>query len=290
MKTNILNSILYLINNNLYNIENYHNLSPEQSLRYKNRVNNMGETLENIIKDSFLFNNRIDHNISMQEYITLQNHIFSYLGNQNNPPDLIIKGSDAIEIKKIQTKDANISLNSSFPKNYLYKNSPMITESCKNSEEEWIKKDICYIIGQIDKNNILQSIWFVYGNCYCANQDLYQQIKTEITSSINNMGIETSETKEIAKIKKVDPLGITDLRVRGMWSIKNPSKVFEYIITPTQNPNIKSLMTKEKYYSFDINTRDEIQQKCSIKEVSIQNPNNPAKLMEAILIEYEFKS
>lgn len=242
--------------------------------------------LEDIIKDSLLSNN----NMSMQEKINLQSDIFSYLGNQNNPPDLIIKGSDAIEIKKIQTKNANIPLNSSFPKDYLYHDSPMLTESCKNSEEKWTKKDICYIIGHIDTHNTIQSMWFVYGNCYCANQDLYQLIKNEITSSINNMGIETSETKEIAKIKKVDPLGITDLRVRGMWSIQHPSKVFEYIITPTTRPHIKALMTKEKYNSFDIPNKKELEKQFSIQEVHIQNPNNPAKFIEAILIEYEFKA
>ena len=97
-----------------------------------------------------------------------------------------------------------------------------------------------------------------------------------------------SETNEIAKVKKVDPLGITDLRVRGMWGIKHPSKVFEYITTKISKPHIKALMLKEKFNSFDINSRNELSKKCNIKEVKIQDPNNPANLLEAILIEYEF--
>ena len=39
-------------------------------------------------------------------------------------------------------------------------------------------------------------------------------------------GLEAGETDELGRINKVDPLGITSLRVRGMWQIKNPSKVF----------------------------------------------------------------
>jgi hypothetical protein len=84
-------------------------------------------------------------------------------------------------------------------------------------------------------------------------------------------------------------LGITDLRVRGMWGIKHPSKVFEYIATKTIKPHIKALMLKEKFNSFNINSRNELSKKCNIKEVKIQDPNNPANLLDAILIEYEFK-
>lgn len=71
---------------------------------------------------------------------------FSYLGNQNNPPDVILKGGDAIEIKKIQSKSSAIALNSSYPKNKLYSNDPRITKACKNSEV-WKVKDMIYVIG-----------------------------------------------------------------------------------------------------------------------------------------------
>ena len=44
-------------------------------------------------------------------------------------------------------------------------------------------------------------------------------------------GISRSTLNDIinGKIKKVDPLGITDLRVRGMWSIFHPVRVFDYL-------------------------------------------------------------
>ena len=41
---------------------------------------------------------------------------FSWLGNQNHPPDIMIKGGDAIEVKKTQSANSDLALNSSYPK------------------------------------------------------------------------------------------------------------------------------------------------------------------------------
>ena len=50
MKTNILHAIHALIDNDLYSIERYKTLS------YKIRINNMGEALENLVKDALCNN------------------------------------------------------------------------------------------------------------------------------------------------------------------------------------------------------------------------------------------
>ncbi len=58
------------------------------------------------------------------------------------------------------------------------------------------------------------------------NDAIYQTIKSRIKQGVETIeGVEFTETKELGKIKKVDPLGITDLRVRGMWHIQSPFKV-----------------------------------------------------------------
>jgi hypothetical protein len=279
MKTNILKAITNLINNDIYSIERY------KALSYKIRINNTGEALENLVKDALC--NSFD--LAVEARISAQSEYFSYLGNQNNPPDLIIRNGDAFEVKKLETNEGGIALNSSFPKNKLYRNSNMITTACKNCEEGWIEKDICYIIGCVDSKQNIRSIWFVYGDCYCANPEIYTRIKDKITNSIQELGIELGETNEIARVNKVDPLGITYLRVRGMWGIEHSSKVFEYITTKNAKPYIKALMLKSKFYSFDEISRNAILQKCNVKDVKIQNPNNPANLLEAVLIEYEFE-
>lgn len=279
MKTNILQGIHNIITNDLYSIERY------KALSYKIGINNMGSSLEDLIKDAFCNS----FNLNENSKIELHSQYFSYLGNQNNPPDLIIRNGDAFEVKKIESNEGSIALNSSFPKDKLYRNSNMLTVACKNCEDGWKMKDMCYIIGNIDENKNIKSLWFVYGDCYCANPEIYTRVKDKITNSIQELGIELSETNEIAKVKKVDPLGITDLRVRGMWGIQHPSKVFEYITTKNTKPYIKALMLKEKFYFFDEISRNAILQKCNVKDVKIQNPNNPANLLEAVLIEYEFR-
>lgn len=277
MKTNILKAINNLIDSDLCIIKKHVNST------YKIRINNAGEFLEHLIKNS-LSNNL---NLTNKKNVVLQNGYFSYIGNQNNPPDLIIKNGDALEIKKIENNERSIALNSSFPKDKLYRNSSMITNACKNCEKDWNEKDICYVIGCIDKEKNIKSLWFIYGNCFCASPEIYKRVKYKIRDGIQELGIELSKTNEIAKVKKVDPLGITDLRVRGMWGIKHPSKVFEYIITKSKKPHIKALMLQSKFFSFDIYSRNKLLKKCSVKEVKIQNPNNPANLLDAILIEYE---
>lgn len=258
-----------------------------QNSEYKNRINNVGAALESLIKDSFC--NTFSNDISSKHNIYSQ--VFSYIGNQNNPPDLIIKNGDAIEIKKIENKNAgSLALNSSFPKNKLYSDSSLITIDCKNCEPGWVEKDICYIVGQINKNGKIGSISFVYGDCYCAKPEVYTKIKNQVTDSILELGIECHKTNEIAKIKKVDPLGITDLRVRGMWSIQHPHKLFASIITATDKTYIMAIMTKQKFDCYDANLVQELKELgVVIKAVNIQNPNNPAQLIEARLIEYIFE-
>jgi hypothetical protein len=278
MKTNILKGIINLIDNNLYSLKKY------KTMNYKIRINNTGEALENLIKETLMNS----FNLNEAEKIQKQSDYFSYLGNQNNPPDLIIRNGDAFEIKKIESNEGSIALNSSFPKDKLYRNSNMITSACRNAEENWEEKDICYVIGCIDKAENIRSLWFIYGTCYAAKPEIYDIIKKKITNSIQDLGIELSETNEIAKIKKVDPLGITDLRVRGMWGIKHPGKVFEYVAKKTIKANLKVLMLSEKYNSFDEGERVEINKRAKVREVKIHDPNNPANLLNAILIEYEF--
>ncbi len=276
--TNVLYAIYHIIESNISSIKEY------KALNYKNRMNNMGETLESFINDA-LCNSFIDDD---QIKLKKKSECFSYLGNQNNPPDLIIKKGDAFEIKKIESNEGSLALNSSFPKDKLYRNSTMITNACRDCEDDWIQKDICYVIGCIDKQESFKSLWFVYGDCYCANPEIYMRIKDKITDGIQSLGIETSETNEIAKVKKVDPLGITDLRVRGMWSIYHPRKVFEYVTQKSNKPYIKAIMLTEKFNSFDEAIKTKIQEKANVTTINIKNPNNPAQLQQAILIEYEF--
>lgn len=85
---NIINAILYLIENPVIElVAEYKN---------RNRANQAGDALEEYIKDLFAGS----LNCSEQERIKRHNEVFSYLGNNSNPPDMMLKNGDAIEVKK----------------------------------------------------------------------------------------------------------------------------------------------------------------------------------------------
>lgn len=278
--TNIIDAIINLVTNPKFELKDYS--------ESHNRANNMGEALEEYVKDIFAGTvNEKDKNARNQKL----SEVFSYLGNQNNPPDSMLRGGDAIEVKKIESNDSSLALNSSYPKAKLYCDSPMIKKACRICEK-WDVKDMIYAVGVVDANN-LKSLALVYGNDYCAEKSVYEQIKSVIKNGVESIsGVEFSETKELGRVNRVDPLGITYLRVRGMWGIENPFSVFNYIYKRdySKDFNFMALINDEKYYSF--NNYNKIEELCEyipslhIENVKIKNPNNPAQLKSAKLITF----
>ncbi|MEK6956076.1 MAG: NgoPII family restriction endonuclease, partial [Nanoarchaeota archaeon] len=209
---------------------------------------------------------------------------------------LIIKNSDAFEIKKIENKNSSIALNSSYPKNKLYISDTRITTFCKNCEKErWEEKDFFYIIGCV-KNKVIKNIFIIQGECYCADPEiykrLYEPLKDEIELILTTGGFEKGETNELGKVRRVDPLGITDLRIRGMWHIQNPFKVFESIIKYDLKKefSLYTIMTEDKYNLISKDERIVLEKnkEIIIIDSKIKNPNNPAKLMDIKLISFSF--
>lgn len=256
-----------------------------------NRANNMGAGLEEFIKD--IFAGTINET-NEQNRLTTFSQTYSYSGNKNNPPDLILQNSDVIEIKKLESHNTAIALNSSYPKAKLFSDSSMITKACRECEQ-WNEKDMLYVIGNVPKNtNSLKSLYFVYGDCFCADKEVYERIKDTISIGITTiLNVEFTETNELGKVKKVDPLGITDLRIRGMWHIENPTKIFNYLYSydETKSFQLICLMRKEKYESFSLADRQIIQNlnnpNVSVSDVKIKNPNNPAQLMDGKLLVFK---
>lgn len=280
--SNSLKAFINIINNYQQNINSI--------TSGNNRANNMGDGLEEYIKNAFA---STFSETNEQNRLNIFSQTYSYSGNKSNPPDLILKNGDAIEIKKLESNAGTIALNSSYPKSKLFSNSHMITTACKNCEENWNEKNMLYIIGNVPKGmNSLKSLWFVYGDCFCANKEVYERIKDTISSGINAIpSVEFSPTNEIGKVKKVDPLGITLLRLRGMWHIENPTKIFNYIYKydDTKSFQLICLMKKEKYESMPIEDKQQIENlnSVSISDVKIKNPNNPVQLMDGVLLVFK---
>ena len=256
-----------------------------------NRANNMGAGLEEFIKD--IFAGTINET-NEQNRLTTFSQTYSYSGNKNNPPDLILQNSDVIEIKKLESHNTAIALNSSYPKAKLFSDSSMITKACRECEQ-WNEKDMLYVIGNVPKNtNSLKSLYFVYGDCFCADKEVYERIKDTISIGITTiLNVEFTETNELGKVKKVDPLGITDLRIRGMWHIENPTKIFNYLYSydETKSFQLICLMKKEKYESMPLADKQTIENlnnpNVSVSDVKIKNPNNPAQLMDGKLLVFK---
>lgn len=268
----------------------------EYSTKYLIRINAVGDQLEYFVKDAISDSFKLIPSEKPIRY----SEVFSWLGNQNNPPDLIIKKGDAFEVKKISPSKINsgmpsaLALNSSHPKNMLYSSDPHIVKACKKCED-WDKKDIFYTVGYV-QGKILKHLVFVQGICYAADNEIYANIhnpmKNEIDQIIKDKDLESSKTNELGKIKKIDPLGITDLRIRGMWSIKNPLFVFSenYEYDASKEFSAVAILSNKKYYSYpkmDIENLEK-DKRISVLDSKVRDPNNPAKMIEAKIIKVEW--
>ncbi len=274
---NIINAIINLVQNPVTQLVNYY--------QGKNRANNAGDALEEYVKD--IFANSFD--TVETERLEKLNAVFSYLGNNSNPPDAMLRNGDAIEVKKIESDNAALALNSSYPKHTILSSSPMISSACKLAEN-WTEKDIIYVVGVV-KQNCLKHLCMVYGLDYCASEECYSRIKTTIKNGVEAIpDVEFAESRELGHINKVDPLGITYMRIRGMWGIENPWKVFNYVYVRDilKEFTFMCIINEVKW-----NTLDNVQElvdlaqiipELSIKDIRVKNPDNPAQLNNAKLI------
>ena len=172
METNLLVAIQNAIRDGM-------NMSPWH--RASGGVNWTGNTLETYIKD--LFCNSID--IGHRDHKEKQySDYLSYQGGKNNPPDFMVRGGDAVEVKKTGTA-SKLALNSSYPKDRLHSHSPMITDECREAEL-WTTKDHLYCIGTTAKSGTLESLWLVYGDCIAAREEIYTRIKDTISKSLED--------------------------------------------------------------------------------------------------------
>lgn len=186
-------------------------------------------------------------------------------------------------------------MNSSYPKDFLHSDSTLLKKEaihCEDNLGGWTKKDMIYSIGNIDKDNEkLRMLWFIYGDCYAASNDTYERIKTIIKDGVENIkGVEFTNTKELGKVLKIDPLGITDLRVRGMWNIKHPQSVFTYLTNDYNKDTdlqIYALMLLDTYNKLPKEDKENLKEYIDknvlkIEHVKIKNPNNTVNYLDAV--------
>ena len=273
--TNLLKALLSVSNVGSFSLPSLYGSS--------NRMNSVGDALECFAKDIFCDS----VSISGPEKEAKYEKQLSYTGNAKNPPDFMIKNGDAVEVKKVIIRDRGLPLNSSYPKDKLHSDDPLLTAACR-AAEKWDVKDMIYLVGVVADEKI-KSLWFVHGECYAADREVYDRIKKKMQSGVQTIeGVEFADTTELGRVNKIDPLGITYLRVRGMWGIQNPSVVFSGLNLdyPADKVNVYAIVKLEKYNSFPEEDRKAIEgnAKIVIEDVKIKNPNNPVQKIDAKLI------
>ena len=278
---NIVDAIIEIVNAPQYMLKEYYDSN--------NRANQMGAALEEYVKDLFAGTvNETDINKRNRKI----SETFSYLGNQHNPPDSMLKnGGDAIEVKKIESPNAALPLNSSYPKAKLYSASEMINTACRMCEP-WAMRDMLYVTGVLERE-MLTSLAFVYGDEYCAGKETYERIRKKLKEGILTIpDVEFSDTKELGRVNRVDPLCITSLRIRGMWTIENPFTVFDYLYRRdvSKKFNFFAIIGENKAASLknfgDLEKLQQEKKGFCISNAQIKSPDNPAILRNVKLITY----
>jgi len=250
-----------------------------------NRVNAEGEMLEYFIKDSFCGIPPITASKRNSKY----SKVFSYTGGQNNPPDAMIWKSDAIEIKKLKgLNSGTLALNSSYPKAKLFSTSPMITNECRRAEKNWKEKDMLYAVGNMERGKLAQ-VTFAYGDCFVAKNSTYEKPANAIRSALKKSNLVLRKTTELGKVKGVDPLKNTDLRIRSMWHITSPTKLFKEQIGRKDSDTFlaAAILRSSKYQKFPSSDKKLIQSgSFQISETDIADPDNNSKKIRVKLIVY----
>lgn len=194
-------------------------------------MNSQGDQLEYLIKD-LLCDTLNDNSNSKEEKDEVHSTALSWTGSHNEPPDMMIDGGEAIEVKKFTGKEPTIALNSSIPKQVMHSDNQRLHS---DSLGGWEEKDMVYALGSDVSKGEVGFIWIVYGDCWCASNELYEEIDEKLSDSVSSASTDFeygkfSETNEIGRLNDVDRNARASLRIRGMWQLEHPAKGFKQYI------------------------------------------------------------
>ena len=212
---------------------------------------------------------------------------FSFHGGSNNPPDVMIRNSIAAEVKKTENATGTLQLNSSWPIRTLLRDDAHITQECRETET-WTEKPFLFVVGRVNPTTkSLMALWIVDGRCLADDETIYSSLMAEARASMLTLGGDA--TREIGKFNSVDSLQRTALRVRPMFALDHPAKIFEGIFQPQETKQfiLNVLIPAGSYQRFSESQRlrlSELDEDLLVRELEIQDPTNVARLMDAILI------
>ena len=212
---------------------------------------------------------------------------FSFHGGVNNPPDVMMKKSIAAEVKKTEKESGALQLNSSWPIRTLLLADSHITQDCRDAEA-WTEKPFLFVVGRVNPSTkSIVALWIVDGRCLADNESVYGSLMAEAQASMLTLGGDT--TKEIGRFNSVDSLQRTALRVRPMFALEHPAKIFENIFEAQGDHGfiLNVLIPTDSFYEFSDDQRHDLSNPSrglQVREVPIPDPTDKAKRMNATLI------
>ncbi len=153
----------------------------------------------------------------------------------------------AFEVK-VHGSTPQIQLNSSPPKRSLKATDTRIEEGCRGCEI-WVEKDFVYFIGKANAEYV-EALWLVDGKCIAAESSVYDVLFDRLKATVKELG--GTPGNEIGRLNQVDPLKATSLRVRGMWLLDHPAKVFNDIFVKPKSDVfvLNALVSQTKWNSY----------------------------------------
>ena len=286
----VLTAIADIVNHKAFVLPASHSSASE-----KNRVNSSGEAFENYCKDRLSGVEPGDDLIRDERYKAS----LAYQGGANNPPDAMYRGGDAgdaFEFKKLGGgPSCEIHLNSSPPKDCLKVTSYGLAQECLECES-WVRRDLFLICGGVKKASTkIDWLWIADARLMATSQEYYHTLHEKVRQGICAIGeLSTSITKELGRINQVDPLNVSHLRIRAMWSIQSPGRLFAKVpgVCHGEKSVLHAILPTDKWDSMPRESQSRVEQLrstpgFSMSDVLIENPNSPAERIPSRLIRYE---
>lgn len=269
-------------------------------------ANAAGDSLEYFMKDMFSPGNEAAQHPTEETKQNVYRKYLSWTGNSSNFPDFIVRGGVGVEPKKVEGDSAsNIALNSSYPKDYITPQTQNVPRVI--TEDPWDRKEIVYAVGSLPRvkkgaprPTKLSSLWMVYSNTYVANASTYQSVISDIREVLEGLpGEMMQDSKELGRVYGIDPLKYTNLRVRGMYELKHPERVFGDLVKedikdfPQGVTKIYLVILKSDYEKLgqDVDLSDDYHnlddfyaaRRLKKKEVRVSDPNNSDGEIDVII-------
>ena len=273
----------------------YRNFDLPQEVEGENRIVQRGVAFETYCKDRLV---GLPRDADSAARASSYKRYLIYQGLSSHPPDAMYRlQGDAFEFKKRGGLPSYVMpLNSSFPKSVLSSSSSMLSKECRECEP-WNERALFYVNGGINKGSkTIDWIWIADASLMAAPSHHYEKVAKAVRDGISKIPrVKFSATKELGRANNVDPLGVSSLRIRGMWSLDAPGKFFSSITGVSHSkeaPTLHAIMRESKWNAFEHSSRNRIvglngTTGFSFSKVAVTDPGADDESIEAILIRYQ---